>query len=330
MDLRSAKLALQLQLNDLIEALDGLYDEPPEGDELASCEVMKLDLQRQLQDLEGQVMAVRLLKAEYEERLAYKKLIDEEKQAVGDHQLAMRLEGMGLDHPEVRSCDDYQASLRSDDSLDDDDENWQLAKKIYNMEMDQETKSVQSDEANEVKGTGKQRIVITQVKRRCDACLEYYPADHTLNLRCQPTPHLYCRGCLIDLFKTAIVDTTLFPPRCCKVAIPVDMCRYLLPNELVEEFDLKVEELATPNPTYCFDSKCNKFIRLRQIEHDVAYCLFCDKKTCAVCKRKEHHDLCPEDPHVKLLLDAAKRSHWQRCQKCRNMVELSHGCYHMT
>jgi hypothetical protein len=29
------------------------------------------------------------------------------------------------------------------------------------------------------------------------------------------------------------------------------------------------------------------------------------------------------------LMDLAKRSNWQQCTKCSNMVELTRGCFHM-
>jgi hypothetical protein len=29
-------------------------------------------------------------------------------------------------------------------------------------------------------------------------------------------------------------------------------------------------------------------------------------------------------------MDMARRSRWQQCTKCNNMVELEQGCFHMT
>ncbi|KAH6633709.1 hypothetical protein C7974DRAFT_309160 [Boeremia exigua] len=153
------------------------------------------------------------------------------------------------------------------------------------------------------------------------------PKKNTLHLHCT---HTYCRTCLLDLFTSSISTPTLFPPRCCKQTIPLETCRVMLPKELVKDFDLKVDELATPNPTYCANADCSKFIRPKDITGDIATCVFCKGKTCAQCKNKGHDGLCPSDPHVQLLMDAAKRSKWQQCTKCSNMVELAQGCFHMT
>ncbi|KAF2875604.1 hypothetical protein BDV95DRAFT_462350, partial [Massariosphaeria phaeospora] len=163
----------------------------------------------------------------------------------------------------------------------------------------------------------------------CTACLEIVQSKATIQLQCKPVPHVYCRPCLMHLFKSALTVDSLFPPRCCE-PIPLDTCRTLLSKELVKDFDLKVEEFATPNPTHCAHAKCGKFIRARDIRNGTGMCVFCRGKTCAVCKNQAHQGLCPSDPHVQLLMDAASRSKWQQCGNCKNMVELSSGCFHMT
>lgn len=160
--------------------------------------------------------------------------------------------------------------------------------------------------------------------------MDVFPCRDTLTLECQPEGHTYCQGCLVDLFRSSIHNTALFPPRCCNITVPLEICRALLPKELIKEFDLKVEELATPNPTYCSNGECSSFIRPSEIKADVGSCVFCKTRTCIRCKSPEHTGLCPSDPHVQLLMDVAKRSKWQQCSNCKNMVELEQGCFHMT
>jgi E3 ubiquitin-protein ligase RNF144 len=343
MDVHSAKLAVELQLDDINALLDDLYNDPPEGDQLRGFETMKNDLQHQLQVLEGQVLVHNILKTEYTNRQAFKKLLEEEKQALGDHQLAMKMQGVQSNDANSRKCADYEASLCGGDGVDGEGEQWQVAKRIYAAETNTAIKEETSIKkrgphdglcllrAGGVRGNTKApRLDARPLLKLCNSCLESKPAKDILTLECAPEPHIYCRVCLVDLFQTALHDTTLFPPRCCRVPIPLDMCRALLPKALVKEFDLKVEELATPNPTYCADPECAKFISPNSIKNDDATCVFCKKKTCVTCKSKQHDGLCPEDPHVKLLMDAAKRSKWQQCSRCKNLVELGWGCYHMT
>jgi E3 ubiquitin-protein ligase RNF144 len=162
---------------------------------------------------------------------------------------------------------------------------------------------------------------------QCCACMEMRLKKHTVTLACG---HEYCRICHVSLFRNAIADPTLFPPQCCGVPLPLDTSLPLLPGDLVKKFDLKAEELAMPNPTHCSNADCAEFIRSQEIEGDVGTCPFCGEETCVRCKSKSHEGFCQSDPEVQRLIDAAKRSRWQQCTKCRNMVELSSGCFHMT
>lgn len=153
------------------------------------------------------------------------------------------------------------------------------------------------------------------------------PARNTAVLECEDT---YCNACLLILFELATErNTSIFPPSCCGKLIPIELGRQLMPKGKIKEFDLRVEELTIPNPTSCW--KCGQFIRAMEIKAGIGTCVFCGEQTCSTCKAKQHEELlCPEDPHVKLLEGIALRAKWQRCGRCKNMVELSTGCFHMT
>jgi E3 ubiquitin-protein ligase RNF144 len=62
---------------------------------------------------------------------------------------------------------------------------------------------------------------------------------------------------------------------------------------------------------------------------NVAICQSCREETCTMCKNPKHKGLCAEDPIVQMLMDVAGKMRWQRCPRCRTMVELLMGCYHM-
>jgi E3 ubiquitin-protein ligase RNF144 len=136
-----------------------------------------------------------------------------------------------------------------------------------------------------------------------------------------------CFNSRIYVCRDAINDPTRFPPQCCGVPVPLDRS---MSKDLVKKFDLRAEELATPNPTYCSNAQCAEFLRSQEIQGDVGTCPFCGEKTCVRCKSMSHEGFCQSDPEVQRLIDAAKRNRWQQCTKCRNMVELSSGCFHMT
>lgn len=354
MDPQTAKLAMELQLADVADLLDSLYTEEilPPGDERASLETIQRDLEHQLLLLEVQILVVKILKNEYNERVAFKKILEDEKQAVSDHQLAMRLAGLSVGPEDVASSANYEAQLRKAEEADQ-DEQWEMAKDLYASAFEEsEGEQVQPaveggpvapvlqdraplhgirvSKAGTAQFSSKSQVPKSDTFTKCNVCMELVSSKETLRLQCDPEPHTYCRACLLDLFTSAITNPSLFPPRCCKVVIPLDICRAILPRKLIKDFDLKVEELATPNPTYCANADCSKFIRPGEIKHGVGVCVFCKHRTCVQCKSQNHAGLCPKDPHVQLLMDAAKRSKWQQCSNCNNMVELSQGCFHMT
>lgn len=327
MDPMTEKLAVQMQLADIAELLDSLYDQEVTDDERTGLKILKRDLEGQLKTLQGQVLALRILKQEHENRVAFTKLIKEEKQAADDHRLALKLSGMKLSHPDSPSSKEAGATLVAVD--DDADEQWESVKKVYDAIFGRNRGSGGRPAAKEVKKAPKVDASDTQHDLECVCCAGTFPENDTLTLSCEPEPHTYCRSCLTKLFQDSIHEDSIFPPRCCKVPIPIELSKSLLPKEMVKDFDLKVEEVATPNPTYCATFSCNKFILAKYIKNNVGTCPFCNEKTCTMCKNKSHDGLCPNDPHVQLLMDVAKRSKWQQCQRCKNMVELSIGCFHM-
>lgn len=294
MDPQTAKVAAQLQLRDIADLLDSLYDDapPPEGDELAALTLTQRNLRQQLARLEDQIIIIQILKAEHDDRVAIEKLLDDEKQAASDHQFALRLAGMSVSDEDAASSTDHEAQLGGADDSDDDTQ-WEVAKQLY-------TSAFEEDDSHNAIGGGpvqpggadraplhevrtvaadqqQHRVLNSEDLIKCDACMEIVSVKTTLRLQCT---HNYCRVCLLDLSTSAISNTTLFPPRCCKVPVPLDTCRVMLPRELIKEFDLKVEELATPNPTYCANGDCSRFIQPKDIRRDVRICVFCKETTC--------------------------------------------------
>jgi hypothetical protein len=147
--------------------------------------------------------------------------------------------------------------------------------------------------------------------------------------RC-PCSHAYCRECLTSLFKASLSDETLFPPRCCGQPIPLDSCRVHLPPNLAGEFQAKKAEMETPNRTYCHQPTCSTFIPTKSIDGVKAWCTRCQKATCVTCKGQAHDGDCPPDAADQELLRVAAENGWQRCYSCRRLVELDHGCNHMS
>jgi hypothetical protein len=128
------------------------------------------------------------------------------------------------------------------------------------------------------------------------------------------------------------------PPRCCTQPIPGLLIKSLLNREEQTLFLKAVQQYSTPweNRVFCSNPNCGEFIPPR-LKVDPKHpfqvtCRSCQTKVCIMCKRDAHplgHD-CPSDTELEAVLKIGEASGWKRCYKCRNLVELTQGCSHMT
>ena len=161
----------------------------------------------------------------------------------------------------------------------------------------------------------------------CVACDEPKHQQEALQAPCGDH---YCRQCLEHLFRQSLTDEQYFPPRCHKQEILISQAKGLINPDLAANFEAKYVELSTPNRTYCHDVRCNTFIPPQAIHGDVGRCGRCNKSTCALCKGNRHRGDCPQDTALQQLIETAGQQGWRRCQRCSRMIELTHGCNHMT
>ncbi|KAI0145435.1 hypothetical protein GGR57DRAFT_480191 [Xylariaceae sp. FL1272] len=164
-------------------------------------------------------------------------------------------------------------------------------------------------------------------RRSCDACGDRMHFEELSRAPCQ---HEYCRQCLGRLFQDAMIDESLFPPRCCKQPIPLDKGQIYLDTNVVRLFRQKALEFSTPNRTYCHDTGCGSFIPPSNFSGTTALCSDCNSQTCTACKCAAHDGDCPDDEQLQQVIQLAREQGWQRCQNCWGMVELDLGCNHMT
>ncbi|KAL8870688.1 MAG: hypothetical protein Q9174_003327 [Haloplaca sp. 1 TL-2023] len=147
-----------------------------------------------------------------------------------------------------------------------------------------------------------------------------------------PCKHIYCRDCLRQLFTAATIDETLFPPRCCRQEIPLSLIADCLVPNLMRTFHEKAIEFTTVDRTYCHVPQCAAFIAPTQVEQGVGQCSKpgCGLTTCTKCKKKAHLGTCSAENEFEDTLQLGQEAGWQRCEKCRMMIELDMGCYHIT
>ncbi|KAG5963184.1 hypothetical protein E4U58_003639 [Claviceps cyperi] len=163
--------------------------------------------------------------------------------------------------------------------------------------------------------------------RNCVACTS--DVASTDSIRC-PCSHDYCGDCITSLFSAAINDESLFPPRCCKEPILLDLSKPFLSATLLGAYEAKKLEYGTLDKTYCHVRTCSTFIPPAFVKDDVATCIKCQSKTCTMCKGETHTDDCPADTLTADFLQIATENGWQRCYSCRRMVDLNTGCNHIS
>ncbi|KAJ4345574.1 uncharacterized protein N0V89_011707 [Didymosphaeria variabile] len=294
----TARLAVELQLADINAVMQDLGA----GDAYAAFDAMQAGLKAALSLLQDQICAMEILRADHDDRVLFENLVLEERQAEQDHEMARGMcdvthGGTGHSTPRPAECFEVQEPWLDDTFQDPDARLGGAIAEDYVVNIPEDTfitylghgvqrvQQVTDDPAasyaesstrpvGKGKGRGKGAVDDHVTHTFCSACMEQFTRFDVLELGCKreddDTYHAYCRSCLVDLFQTSLTDTTLFPPRCCGKYIPVLACVDLLPPALVKQYQDKQLELASPNPVYCSNRYCAKFIKAGDVAADVA------------------------------------------------------------
>lgn len=165
-------------------------------------------------------------------------------------------------------------------------------------------------------------------------CWEDLPARKTAKLKCG---HRMCNSCLKRSFKLSITDPQHMPPTCCNTdPVPLKHVDRLFDINFKKTWNKKFAEFTARHRIYCPKRSCGEFIRPDHVHHTpdgrkYGKCPKCATKVCVQCNGKWHRERdCPKDEETVRLLAQAKEEGWQRCYKCRVLVELQEGCNHMT
>ncbi|KAJ5399677.1 hypothetical protein N7465_010166 [Penicillium sp. CMV-2018d] len=163
------------------------------------------------------------------------------------------------------------------------------------------------------------------VLRECVACSESYPESGMIRSSCS---HIYCQGCVTHLLQNSLADESLFPPRCCRLPLPLEASRGIIDADLWARFEEKKIEHGDKHRTYCSDPDCSRYILPSHVRGTIGTCRVCNRQTCTLCKNIAHRGECVDDRIEVLKLGKAKG--WQRCLNCSHLVELRSGCNHIT
>ncbi|KAI0824144.1 hypothetical protein BC628DRAFT_1275651, partial [Trametes gibbosa] len=144
--------------------------------------------------------------------------------------------------------------------------------------------------------------------------------------------HTFHRDCMKKMFRNAMVDESLYPPKCCKEPIELAEVQQHFAPSLVEALSRRARELSTPNRVYCSNRRCSTFLSAVTTSPTPLYCPECHSSTCASCKQPAHMGkrMCtPSSSDDYAVLEFGRSKNWQRCPSCQHLIELEVGCYHV-
>lgn len=187
----------------------------------------------------------------------------------------------------------------------------------------------------------------------CSICCHEKPAPMMITMKCS---HRFCAHCM-KTYVEGKVQSTQVPIRCpqlrCKYYLSASECKFFLPvisynsleKALLEANLLKSDKIYCPypncsvmlDPHECLSSRASS---LSQSDNSSVECPVCQRFICVDCGVPWHSSMTCED-YQNLPLEErdanditlhrlARNKRWRQCQQCRRMIELTHGCYHMT
>ncbi|KAA8537133.1 hypothetical protein F0562_029641 [Nyssa sinensis] len=187
----------------------------------------------------------------------------------------------------------------------------------------------------------------------CSICCEEKPGPMMITLKCS---HKFCSHCM-KTYVDGKVQSSQVPIRCpqlrCKYSIATTECRSFLPVNSYESLERALEEANVLNSDkiYCPFPNCSilfdpheclstRASSSSQLDNSCVECPVCQRFICVECGVPWHTSMsCEEYQNLPLeerdagditLHRLAQNNRWRRCQQCRRMIELTHGCYHMT
>ncbi|KAH8695674.1 hypothetical protein BGW36DRAFT_299454 [Talaromyces proteolyticus] len=227
-----------------------------------------------------------------------------------DHQLAR-----GLDGDEHVNFDNVNESEQEFDNTD-------AISTVMGDLMERMTLASKEDDGGASSCSAQTHRAVIQ----CGSCLEDKEAFYRSSCG-----HEYCHDCTRQLFLGAIKDEELYPPRCCGRVIPPGITLRILAYHELRAFSERAIEYSSKDRVYCAEPTCSKFIPPFAVRDEHGTCPECQQRTHLPCRALAHPGVdCPLDNTLQNVLAMANTENWMRCFNCRTLVELQHGCNHIT
>lgn len=189
-------------------------------------------------------------------------------------------------------------------------------------------------------------------KETCSICFEDTDVSQIFSV--DECLHRYCFSCMRKHVEAKLHNAVEVkcPDIECNSMMKVDTCEKFLDTNLVSLMTYRMKEMSVPaeERVYCPYPRCSALMSRTEVlnyskafvgaEHSGARkCIKCQYYFCIECGVPWHYNMSCTDfmsfnrnrPHEDgKLKSLAKAKAWQQCIKCKNMVELASGCYHIT
>jgi len=191
------------------------------------------------------------------------------------------------------------------------------------------------------------------VKESCGICLEAkYPSEFFDKMVCS---HRFCSTCIVLHIHSKLQENSVPihcpEPNCSEHLIPLNF-EVILPNHAIEKWNSALAEAEIPvsHRYYCPFNDCSALLfkdvpevgsstATAAVGFKKSECPECRRLFCGQCSVPWHEGLdCSElkklSPSEKekddlILFKLAKEKEWQRCARCRQIVEKTSGCRHI-
>ncbi|KPI45939.1 uncharacterized protein AB675_420 [Cyphellophora attinorum] len=159
----------------------------------------------------------------------------------------------------------------------------------------------------------------------CASCYDPRARYSPVKLLCS---HWYCDVCIKYIVQNALEGG--HRAQCCRQEISVENIKSILPATLVKKYKNWLMEASYTRPVFCADSCDGRVLGEQSEQKKNMLCSTCGKGTCMHCRKRQHEGICQIDEPDEDLKAAAAANGWNTCPGCSALIELTHGCYHMT
>lgn len=187
----------------------------------------------------------------------------------------------------------------------------------------------------------------------CCICGKEKLAPMMITVKCS---HKICSHC-IKTYVDGKVQGGHVPIRCpqpkCRYYISASECRSFLPFTSYKLLEMAISKANVLNSDkiYCPFSNCSVLVNTSeglsasssspsQSDNSCLECPVCEREICVNCGVPWHSTITCEEyqslPFEERNADdislhhLAQNKRWRQCEECRRMIELTHGCYHMS